>query len=502
MILAVFPHQLYANHPGLEFDPERIVLIEEALFFGDTYHPVRFHQQKLWLHRATMKRFEADLLEKGQPVGYVEYDPSPKALGQALQRAFGQTRSQDRTLVVVDPTDFLLEKRLRRLAESQGFELRLLPSPSFLNSREENLEYRAGKKRWFMADFYRWQRKRLDILMEGDQPAKGQWSFDKDNRKKVPKNTLDSLPTLLAIKRDEIDREAKAYVGRRFSQHPGSLDRLYYPTSHRSARQWLKHFLVNRLELFGDYEDAIVDGESWLWHSVLTPSLNIGLLTPQDVLETTLAHAEQNDVPLNSLEGFLRQLIGWREFMRATYEDLGVPMRTTNHWAHHRAMPSSFYDGTTGVAPIDDTIHRIIQTGYCHHIERLMVLGGFMFLCEINPDEIYRWFMEMFIDSYDWVMVPNVYAMSQHSDGGLITTKPYFSGASYVRKMSHHKKADWCDVWDGLYWRWIWNHVDDLAKNPRWAMMCSMARKMEPTKRARHMENAEAFLRAMELSTA
>jgi deoxyribodipyrimidine photolyase-related protein len=180
--------------------------------------------------------------------------------------------------------------------------------------------------------------------------------------------------------------------------------------------------------------------------------------------------------------------------VRATYQDLGVPMRTTNHWGHHRKLPTSFYEGTTGILPIDDTIQRILNTGYCHHIERLMVLGGFMFLCEIDPDEIYRWFMEMFVDSYDWVMVPNVYAMSQHADGGLITTKPYFSGSSYVRKMSHYKKGDWCDIWDGLYWLWIWNHVDELANNPRWAMMCSMVRKMDSKKRDQHLQIGNQFL--------
>ena len=157
-------------------------------------------------------------------------------------------------------------------------------------------------------------------------------------------------------------------------------------------------------------------------------------------------------------------------------------------------MPNSFYDGTTGIAPVDDTIRRILDTGYCHHIERLMVLGGFMFLCEIDPDDIYRWFMEMFVDSYDWVMVPNVYAMSQHADGGTITTKPYFSGSSYIRKMSHYKQGPWCEIWDGLYWRWIWNHADELGKNPRWAMMCSMAKKMEANKRKQHLEVAETFV--------
>ena len=180
--------------------------------------------------------------------------------------------------------------------------------------------------------------------------------------------------------------------------------------------------------------------------------------------------------------------------MRATYDDLGVVMRTTNHWGHVRSIPESFWSGDTGIDPVDDVIRRVLDTGYCHHIERLMVIGGFMFLCEFDPDEIYRWFMELFVDSYDWVMVPNVYAMSQHADGGLITTKPYFSGSSYVRKMSNHPNGDWARIWDGLYWRWIWNHCDELAKNPRWSMMCAMARKMDEEKRRAHLDVAESFL--------
>ena len=169
-------------------------------------------------------------------------------------------------------------------------------------------------------------------------------------------------------------------------------------------------------------------------------------------------------------------------------------MRTTNYWNHKRKIPKSFYTATTGIDPIDDVIQRILKTGYCHHIERLMILGGFMFLCEFDPDEIYLWFMEMFVDSYDWVMVPNVYAMSQNADGGLITTKPYFSGSSYVKKMSNFKSDEWCQIWDGLYWRWILNHCEQLSKNPRWSMMCSIAMKMKDDKKKSHLENAEKFL--------
>nr|WP_256368407.1 FAD-binding domain-containing protein [Ruegeria sp. HKCCA5491] len=172
-------------------------------------------------------------------------------------------------------------------------------------------------------------------------------------------------------------------------------------------------------------------------------------------------------------------------------------MRTTNHWGHNRPLPRSFYDGTTGIDPLDDTIKRVLKTGYCHHIERLMILGGFMFLCEIDPDHVYRWFMEMFVDSYDWVMVPNAYAMSQHADGGLITTKPYFSGSNYVRKMSHWDKGPWSDIWDGLYWRFILKHTDRLAGNPRWAMMCRTAGRMSTEVKNKHVTTAEAYLRQM-----
>ena len=494
MILLVYPHQLFAKHPGLKRDPSKVILLEDSLFFGDQRYPANFHQQKLWLHRATMKRYEAFLVDQGFETQYLDYNPKTPSLAQQLKRAIKAKDRKGETLCFVEPTDFVLEKRLQTAANDLGMEQEILSNPGFLNTPDENRQYRGGKKRWFMADFYKWQRQRLDILMDDGEPAGGQWSYDEDNRKKVPKTLLSSIPDLLALRRDEFDREAKEYVKRGFADHPGNLEQLYYPTSHQAARRWLKHFLSHRLGDFGDYEDAIVQGQSWLWHSVLTPAMNIGLLTPAEVVKATIKFADQNDVPLNSLEGFLRQIIGWREFMRATYEDLGVPMRTTNHWQHHRPMPECFYDAATGIEPIDDTIRRILDTGYCHHIERLMVLGGFMFLCEIDPDDIYRWFMEMFVDSYDWVMVPNVYAMSQNADGGMITTKPYFSGSSYIRKMSHYKKDSWCDIWDGLYWRWVWNHATELGKNPRWAMMCSAAKKMDFNKRKQHLETAEAFL--------
>lgn len=486
----VFPHQLYKEHPVIRANVEKVLLIEDSLFFGDSQYPIRFHKQKLAYHRATMAAYADTLRETGQTVELIPYQP--KSILKTLCYQLKQEGCSQLTTIQIN--DFVLAKRLRRAAYDTGLKLVELPDPGFTNTPAENREWRAGRKRWFMADFYQWQRRRLNILMDGDAPVMGKWSFDEDNRKKIPQKEIAILPTLPVIKQDSITSRSISSVEDEFPTNPGSTKSWYYPTTHLQAELWLTDFLEQRLAKFGPYEDAVVAGQPWLHHSILTPMLNVGLLTPNQVIDQSLKFAERNDTPINSVEGFFRQVIGWREFMRATYDDLGTPMRTTNHWKHVRPLPASFYTATTGIDPIDDIIVRVLDTGYCHHIERLMLLGGFMFLCEIDPDEIYRWFMEMFIDSYDWVMVPNVYAMSQHADGGSITTKPYFSGSNYVLKMSNFKKGQWSVIWDGLFWRWIAKHQEELASNPRWAMVVRNVQKMDDEKLQSHLSIAEMYL--------
>jgi deoxyribodipyrimidine photolyase-related protein len=223
--------------------------------------------------------------------------------------------------------------------------------------------------------------------------------------------------------------------------------------------------------------------------------LNIGLLTPGEVVAETLAFSRKRRVPLNSLEGFLRQVIGWREFMRAVYLGVEKKQRRMNFWDHKRRLPLSLYSGETGLAPLDTVIRRINQNAYAHHIERLMILGNFMLLSEIDPNAVYRWFMEMFIDAYDWVMVPNVYGMSQYADGGLITTNPYISSSNYLRKMSDFPAGDWCAVWDGLYWRFVGKHRDFFLGNPRLLrVMIRQYEKMNPERRRGLLKAAEGFL--------
>jgi deoxyribodipyrimidine photolyase-related protein len=271
-----------------------------------------------------------------------------------------------------------------------------------------------------------------------------------------------------------------------------------YPTGFESSRKWLSQFLEYRFAEFGPYEDAIVAENSILNHSVLSPMMNVGLLTPEEVIRATLEFADQNSIPLNSTEGFVRQIMGWREFLRGIYEVKGSYQRTFNYWNFKRKIPASFYNGTTGIEPIDQTIKKVLKTGYCHHIERLMVLGNFMLLCEFDPDEVYRWFMELFIDAYDWVMVPNVYGMSQFADGGLMASKPYISGSNYLMKMSNYKKGEWQAVWDGLFWRFMDTHRDFFTQNPRLGMLVRMFDKMPPEKRNTHLQNAEAYWSELE----
>ncbi len=486
--LLIFPHQLYEDHPAFAHQVDLVVMIEDRLFFGDDQYPCHFHKQKLILHRASMRHHYDGLKKHEINVEYIEY-------GSAHWDNIAQILSDFDTILYCDVVDFTLEKRIRKYLNASTF--KVLDSPNFLNTNADNSAYRKGKKRWFMADFYQHQRKRLNLLIEDGGPVGGQWSFDEDNRKKLPKKMIDDLPKLPSPTDNEYVRDAKEYVAEHFPKSLGDDENFLYPIDHSSAKNWLSDFLEHRFANFGPYEDAIVEDQNYLYHSLLTPMLNIGLLDPKMIIDAAIDYADQHDVPLPSLEGFVRQIIGWREFMRATYVDLGVSMRTTNHWQHKHAMPAAFYDGSTGILPIDNCIKRILETGYCHHIERLMLLGGFMFLCEIDPDEIYKWFMELFIDSYDWVMVPNVYAMSQHADGGQITTKPYFSGSNYVRKMSHYAKGDWCDSWDGLYWSWILQQADDLRKNPRWAMMVRMAENMDDDKKGHHQKQAKQFLEGL-----
>ena len=488
----VFPHQLFKQHPALV--PGRpVVLVEEWLYFRQ----FPFHQQKLVLHRASMRFYASYLRELGYAVEYVEATGPLCDVRRLVAALAGRGYT---SLHHADLVDDWLARRLSRAAAQHGLRLSSYRTPYFVNALPELAGYFEGRKRpYFQTDFYVWQRKQHGILLEdGDKPLGGKWSFDADNRGRFPKG--ETVPAYPFPAENEFTREARAYVGAHFADHLGSAaapfsgGRGSYPTTFAEAEAWLEDFLRQRLSKFGVYEDALVADEDILYHGVLTPMLNVGLLVPQQVLDATLAYASDNEVPLNSLEGFTRQILGWREFIRVVYEREGRRQRTRNFWGFTRQIPRSFYDGTTGIAPVDMTIKKLLRTGYNHHIERLMVMGNFLLLCEFSPDAVHQWFMEMYVDSYDWVMVPNTYGMTQFADGGLMTTKPYISGSNYLMKMGDFPKGPWQAVWDGLFWRFMHVHRDFFLQNPRLGMLVSTFDKMSADKQAAHLGQAEAFL--------
>tara|TARA_R110000772_G_scaffold41760_18_gene97203 strand:- start:507 stop:2051 length:1545 start_codon:yes stop_codon:yes gene_type:complete len=491
----VFPHQLFADHPCLTLQNQGVWLTEDDLFFGDAQYAQCFHQQKLQLHLASMAYYGELLSKRNIDCHYLPYRPNESSLPRLFEALVVQKINVIHTL---DPVDYILKRRLESHAAKNNVQIKWYKTPGFLNTQRQNSLYHGSKNRWFMADFYRFQRSRMKILLDGDKPIAGRWSFDNDNRKKIPKKELLNIPVLSYAAETPYHRAAIARIQSDFSHHLGDGRTVIYPATHKDAQRWLSTFFEQRFALFGPYEDAIVASQHWLYHSVLTPMLNIGLLTPKQVISQALQYAHTHQLCIASVEGFVRQIIGWREFMRATYSDMGVSMRKQNHWQHHRMIPDSICQGNCGIVPVDNVIKQVLSTGYCHHIERLMILGGFFFLCEFEPNEIYRWFMNMFVDSYDWVMVPNVYAMSQNADGGQITTKPYFSGSNYIIKMGNYKKGYWSDIWDALYWRWIIKHQNELSKNHRWAMMCQQVSKMNDAKKQTYIQLAEHFLQQLD----
>ncbi|MEO0558387.1 MAG: cryptochrome/photolyase family protein [Bacteroidota bacterium] len=484
----VFPHQLFAEHPALK-GADRVVLVEDDLFFRDTQYPARFHKLRLVLHRASM-RCAADRFRKaGHEVTYVAWSSRTSTADLVAELAADGIT----TLRVCEPTDFILEKRLTTAAERAGVELAMLDTPLFLNTRAENTDYFDGRQRARMADFYIHQRRRFGLLIDDDgEPVGGQWSFDADNREKLNEEALAEVPPLPEAPSSEYVGEAQAYVEEHFPDHIGASGPLPYPIDPDGAARWLEAFVDERLDRFGPYEDAIEPGQSALYHAVLTPMLNIGLVTPQQVLDAVMDRAD--DIRLNSLEGFVRQLVGWREYMRALYDLRGVELRTSNLWEFERELPDAWYDGTTGLVPVDDVIQRVLQTGYANHIERLMVLGTALFLTRVHPRAVYRWFMEMFIDAYDWVMVPNTYGMSQHAAGPVLTTKPYFNGSNYLRKMSHYPRGDWEAKWDGLFWTFVRDYREEVEGYHRIGMLTRHLDRMGETKMAAHEEAAQRYL--------
>ena len=462
-MLVIFGNQLFAEKHLPPASEGPVFMAEDAGLC--TY--VRHHQQKIVLFLAAMRAYRDELRNAGYDVHYVELDPSDeRTYEQKLESALHAANAD--TISHFEIEDRPMEQRLIAFADDAGLTRDELPSPMFVCSRETFRSFVETKSRLLMHDFYVEQRRRLKLLVDDDgKPQGGRWSFDAENRRKLPAGV--TPPEIPWPDQAPHVEDVIELVEQVFADHPGKAREFCWPTTRRQAIAWLDDFLDSRLECFGPYEDAISRRSDTVFHSLLSPVMNLGLLTPDDILGRLGPVAGK--MPLASVEGFVRQVIGWREFVRGIYREFGEQQEESNFWSHERRLTDAWYEGRTGIPPLDDTIRTALRLGWTHHIPRLMVAANLMTLSEIRPAEAHRWFMEMFVDSSEWVMGPNVYGMGIFSDGGIFATKPYICGSNYLLKMSDYRKGPWCDVVDGLYWRFIDKHREFFASNPRLALM-------------------------------
>ncbi len=493
LILGNQLHREWLTPSPLCLDGSDRVLMLEDLGVASTF---RYHKLRLLHTFVAMRSFRDALISKGITVRYFEL---PASKGISFWERIGlelddpSLQSAARELRIAEIPDPAFQQLVEAFCQERSVSLTVLPSPAFLSSSAESRPLFQGRKRPLMKTFYEQQRRRLNVLIEPDgTPTGGRWSYDTENRRKLPKDYRE--PPLPTVATSRHDADVRTLIECHFAHHPGGLGVLFVPFDHGGAQAWLDHFLRFRLEDFGPYEDALSADLDVLQHSLLSPLLNIGLLSPADVVEQTLAHAQRHSPPIASLEGFLRQVIGWREFVRGIDLVFGERQATTNFWDHHRGLKPCWNDGTTGLPPLDRAIEKVNRLAYNHHIERLMVISNLMLLCEVHPQEVYRWFMERYLDAYAWVMGPNVYGMGQMSDGGIFATKPYICGSNYILKMGGGPRGSWCEIWDGLYWRFIDRHRSFFRSNPRLSMMVALLDRMEETKRLRLFSLAQAFI--------
>tara|TARA_B100001029_G_scaffold179281_1_gene188253 strand:+ start:1170 stop:2660 length:1491 start_codon:yes stop_codon:yes gene_type:complete len=470
---------------------------DHIFFMAEDYQLCTYekhHKQKILLFLSAM-RSHADKLKKNK--FKIEYssieDKSFKSdYIEKLTKIIKTQKISEVSSFEIE--DKFFEKKITKFFKKEKIKWNVIQTPMFLNSRENFKKYLSKSKKPFMAVFYKETRRELNILMKKDgNPEGGKWSFDDENRNKLPKNI--KIPKFPKINETTHTKKLKPIIEKVFKDHPGNTKEFWFATEYEDVVKLLNFFIKEKSNLFGDYEDAVDQKDNILFHSALSPYINLGLITPEFIVQKVLDFHHKHKIRLNSLEGYVRQVIGWREFMRGIYQSYSDEMENRNFFKHNRKMKKSWYEGSTGLPPLDHAIKNALNYGWSHHIERLMILSNIMNLCEIKPTIVYKWFMEMFVDSSDWVMVPNVYGMGLFSDGGIFATKPYICGSSYFMKMMDFKKGDWCNIMDGLYWRFIDRNRKFFLRNPRLSMMVRIFDKMKTDRKKLILSAAEKFIK-------
>ncbi len=505
-LVLIVGDQLNLDNPALEdFDAEQdAVLMVEAR--GEATH-VWSHKARIVLFLSAMRHFAQRLKNQQMMPIYLklgEHDfPSLKAAWAHYINALKPSK-----IIICEPGEYRLEQDLIALCKETHTPLVIRDDTHFMCSKADFKHWAAGGKQLRMEFFYRKMRHKYDILMQGGKPVGGAWNYDAENRKTFGKAGPQNLPTAPQVTIDQITQEVMDLVEQHFPDHPGSLNHFIWPISREQALQFLHHFIANKLAGFGEHQDAMwqhihstsmeQSPSPYLWHSLLSTSLNLKLLNPREVIDAAVTAYKENQLqpnalPLASVEGFIRQILGWREFIRGVYW-LDMPqMAQSNHYNHQRKLPSWYWSGKTQMNCMRQTIGDTFKYGYAHHIQRLMVTGMFGILAELNPREVEAWYLAVYVDAVEWVELPNVAGMALYANGGRFTSKPYVASGAYIKRMSNYcssckykpelKTGENACPTTTLYWHFLIKHYATFAHNPRTALMAKNVDRFDQAER-------------------
>ena len=473
-------------------------LDEETTYVGH-------HKQKLVFILSAMRHFAEELRQAGWTVDYVELTDPDNSGSFTVELARALERHEIEEVRVVKAGEWRVQAMIDEWADRFDVPIATFEDDRFICALAEFQDWAEGRKTITMEYFYREMRKKTGLLMRDGEPEGDRWNFDKENRK--PADTDLFMPQPLKHETDDLTQDVIDLVADRFAENIGTLDHFNFAVTREGSEKVLDHFLKEALPKFGTYQDAMLTGESFLYHAVISPYLNIGFLDPLDVCQRVEAAYRAGDVPLNAAEGFIRQIIGWREFVRGIYWREMPDYRERNFLNADRNLPGFYWTGETDMHCLAEAIGQTIEHAYAHHIQRLMITGNFALLIGADPKQVHEWYLEVYADAYEWVELPNTLGMSQFGDGGLLGTKPYASSGNYINKMSDYCPSCAYDVnkktgegacpFNALYWHFLDRNRDKLDGNRRLAMPYRSWDKMSPERQEEYRESARSFLRGL-----
>lgn len=482
----VFGDQLDPNADTLsklDREQDAVLMMEVA----DEATHVRSHRQRTVLFLAAMRHFAVTLHDRGHRVEYVRLDDgsNTQSFDGEIKRAI--KRLKPSRIIATHPGEWRVLEMLRRIARQFDGPLDIAPDGHFLTSPEEFEEWAADRKDLVMENFYRWQRRRLDVLMDGDEPVGGEWNFDKENRESF--KSAPDVPRPYTPRVDDITNEVIELVAERFPDAPGSIDSFRWPVKRDTAKRALDDFIKRRLPHFGRFQDAMWTGEPFVFHALLSPALNLKLLDPRECVSAAVDAYHAGHAPINAVEGFVRQIIGWREFIRGVYWLEGPSYGERNELDQHGSLPSFYWSGETEMNCMRESIGQVLEHGFGHHIQRLMVTGNFALIAGVHPRSVSDWYLGMYVDAVDWVTLPNTLGMVMHADGGVVGTKPYAASGKYIKRMSNY--CDGCRFdsnkrtgeracpFNTFYWDFLICNRRRFARNRRMSLMLKQVERLD-----------------------